>query len=258
MKASLCHTLKLQSSGVISIIGAGGKTRLMFALANGLADKGSSVLTTTTTKIYLPDNRHHSQETIVTDSVKTLVSKSKTLLDSKKTHLSAGSATDPNRRKLIGFSPKDVDALSQKRLFNWIVVEADGAKHKSVKASDIHEPVIPFTTTHLILITGLDALGSPLDEDHVHRSAIFSKNTGLPLGAPLNETALIKALTMEIKKVKKIVPESLKILFLNKADTENDIRSGENIIKKISLRNEFHQLHVASFKNGFKLKATIP
>lgn len=257
MKASLNHTLKLQSSGVISIIGAGGKTRLMFALANELADKGFSVLTTTTTKIYLPDNRQ-SQETIVTDSVKTLALKAKILLALKKRHLSAGSATDSNRRKLVGFSPEDVDALSRKRLFNWIVIEADGAKHKSVKASDIHEPVIPFTTTHLILVTGLDALGSPLDEDHVHRASIFSKNTGLPLGATLNETALIKALTIEIKKAKKNVPESLKILLLNKADTENDIRSGENIIKRINLQNEFHQLHVASFKNGFKLEATIP
>ncbi len=54
MNTSLIDILKLKSQGVISIIGAGGKTSLMFSLAKELSKSGKKVLTTTTTKIFMP------------------------------------------------------------------------------------------------------------------------------------------------------------------------------------------------------------
>ena len=48
---SLRHSLNLNGGGVISIVGAGGKTALMFRMARELAGGGDRVLTTTTTKI---------------------------------------------------------------------------------------------------------------------------------------------------------------------------------------------------------------
>jgi hypothetical protein len=51
---SLCRGLALGKNGVISLVGAGGKTSLMFRLAHELSASGDTVLTTTTTKIYPP------------------------------------------------------------------------------------------------------------------------------------------------------------------------------------------------------------
>jgi len=50
-KISLYHALLLENGGVITIVGAGGKTSMMFQLAKVLSSAGDTVLTTTTTKI---------------------------------------------------------------------------------------------------------------------------------------------------------------------------------------------------------------
>ena len=52
--ASLREGLKLEKGGVVSLVGAGGKTSLMFRLARELSIAGDAVLTTTTTKIFEP------------------------------------------------------------------------------------------------------------------------------------------------------------------------------------------------------------
>ena len=44
----------LADGGVVSLVGAGGKTSLMFRLARELTKAGGTVLTTTTTKIFEP------------------------------------------------------------------------------------------------------------------------------------------------------------------------------------------------------------
>ena len=44
----------LEAGGVISLVGAGGKTSLMFRLAQELSAEGATVLTTTTTRIFMP------------------------------------------------------------------------------------------------------------------------------------------------------------------------------------------------------------
>ena len=51
---SLRDGLLLRGGGVVSLVGAGGKTSLMFKLARELSTAGETVLTTTTTKIYTP------------------------------------------------------------------------------------------------------------------------------------------------------------------------------------------------------------
>ena len=46
--------LNIDKNSIVSIVGAGGKTSLMFQLAEELREK-SRVLVTTTTKIYVPE-----------------------------------------------------------------------------------------------------------------------------------------------------------------------------------------------------------
>ncbi|MCF8109113.1 MAG: hypothetical protein K9J81_08985, partial [Desulfohalobiaceae bacterium] len=43
-----------ERSGIISLVGAGGKTSLMFQLAREIAARKQRVLTTTTTRIFSP------------------------------------------------------------------------------------------------------------------------------------------------------------------------------------------------------------
>ena len=51
---NLEEILCLEPRGVMSFVGGGGKTSLMFLLARQLVRSGMRVLTTTTTKIFVP------------------------------------------------------------------------------------------------------------------------------------------------------------------------------------------------------------
>ncbi|MBW2491457.1 MAG: putative selenium-dependent hydroxylase accessory protein YqeC, partial [Deltaproteobacteria bacterium] len=51
---SLKEGLMLEGGSVVSLVGGGGKTSLMFKLARELSMAGDTVLTTTTTKIFEP------------------------------------------------------------------------------------------------------------------------------------------------------------------------------------------------------------
>ncbi len=120
----------------------------------------------------------------------------------------------------------------QSDLFDWIIVEADGAAQKSLKACAPHEPVIPMDTRYLIILAGLDAIGKKLDDQTVHRADIFSKNTGLPLGEIIDESSLAGSLTFEIeqlKRSKELNSSALKIAFLNKADHRDAEKKGKRV-----------------------------
>ncbi len=67
--------LNLNGTGVIALIGGGGKTSLMFQLASVLADAGKKVLTTTTTKIFTP-NQSQSPKLVLGDSLDILTGES--------------------------------------------------------------------------------------------------------------------------------------------------------------------------------------
>ncbi len=226
MNTTLIHKLKLNKKGIISLIGAGGKTSLMFLLAKELADAGKKVLTTTTTKIFVP--QPDVSPTIVTNNFKQLVEASKLALNTHN-HFSAGSFCDTVLGKLIGFDPDVIDDLFLLDLFDWIIVEADGAKQKPVKTTDSHEPVLPKATSTLILVTGLDAVGTVLNEKNVHRAALFSKNTGLALGNKINERSIAESIAVETRKAGVSCSAETTFVFLNKADTPERINSGKRI-----------------------------
>jgi len=252
MTNTLIDKLHLNSQGVISLIGAGGKTSLMFRLAKELADSGKTVLTTTTTKIFMP-KPDQSPSTIIEGMVDELVKTSKSFL-SRYPHFSAGRRHDTASGKLNGFTPDIINQLWQTSLFDWIIVEADGARYKPLKATDAHEPVVPKVTTHLILVTGLDAAGKVLDDKHVHRAKIFSNNTGLPLGENIDEQSIATSTAIEIKKAKALSHPLFSIVILNKADTPDKIASRWKIAELLQTNKNIYRVITASLKDEIPVK----
>ena len=253
MTNSLIEALQLNKKGVISLMGAGGKTSLMFLLAKKLSQSKKRVLTTTTTKIFMPGS-DLSPGTIIEDDVDELIKKART--NAKQFHhFSAGRKHDPLSGKLKGFEPKIIDKLWQTKIFDWIIVEADGAKQKPLKSSNLHEPVIPKETTHLILVTGLDAVGKTLDDHYVHRPQIFSANTGLSMGGKIDAQSIASSIGVEIKKAKALCSSSLSFVLLNKADTSSRQASGNKIAKILKTDKNIEKIIIASLKDKIAVKS---
>jgi probable selenium-dependent hydroxylase accessory protein YqeC len=225
---SLRKALLLHGQGVVSLVGAGGKTSLMFKLAHEISETGHPVLTTTTTKILNPTPRQ-SSDLIISDCVDTIINTAKDLLNQNHLHVTVAASQVQPEKKLFGLQPQTIDVLSETKLFRWIIVEADGAARKPLKAPADHEPVIPESTTHVVGICGLSAIGKPLTEKWVHRSERFAEITGLTPGAKISEAALGDILIHEDGIFKNTPVPALRIVFLNQADVPGAREAGKKI-----------------------------
>ncbi len=249
--ASLAGTIGLSGRGVISLIGAGGKTSLMFKLAKELAGAGFSVLTTTTTKIFFPE-KQQSPHTVVGASEDDLLANLSTAMESYR-HISSGTKEDQASGKLIGLRPETVDRIWKGGLFDVIIVEADGSKQLPLKASGVHEPVIPIFTSHLVHVTGLDAIGQTV-EKAVHRPDIFMGRWALEPGTELNESHLAKCILHEIKKAEGLCRPLVNSVILNKADTVYEERQGERIGDRLRGHPSLHRFAILSLKEKNPVK----
>jgi probable selenium-dependent hydroxylase accessory protein YqeC len=231
---SLRHSLNLKNGGVISLVGAGGKTSLMFRLARELSGQGVPVLSTTTTKIYVP-GRKQSPIVLITKSARVLAARAGTLL-SRNSHISAGSQRIPLCNKLKGFPPEAIDALWQSGIFRWILVEADGAAGRSVKAPAAHEPVIPKCTKWVIGVVGLKAVGKPLTGKWAFRPQRVRQITGLAEGSIITESAIADLLIAENGILKGAPTGAIRVAFLNQADSQDQLESGKKILQMLTRR----------------------
>lgn len=150
--------------GVTSVIGSGGKTSLLAALASELP---GTVILTTTTHI-LPF------EGIFTFTMQGMHGLAEKLAESRV--VCVGSQAEKNG-KLV--APElGIDVLAT--LADYVIVEADGARRLPLKAHATWEPVIPACSNRTIVVFGASGLGHPVREK-IHRPELFCELTGCAL-----------------------------------------------------------------------------
>ena len=231
---SLREGLMLEGGGVVSLVGGGGKTSLMFKLARELSMAGDTVLTTTTTKIFEP-TPDQTGRVILSGSVPAVLERADELLD-RHLHITAAVGLLPESGKLRGFGPEIIGEFWNSGLFKWIIVEADGAAGKPLKAPAAHEPVIPACTGRLVGVVGLNAVGQPLNDRLVFRSDQFSRLTGLRAGSDITEAAIADVFTCENGLFKGFYPQVMRIAFLNQADVKGNLAAGRRVVRILSQR----------------------
>ncbi len=173
MTEGLSETLGLGPREMVSFVGAGGKSTLLLRLGRELAQDHRVVLTTTTR---MGADQIPSSSAIVDD----LDGVTQALV-SGRTGFLIGEIDGP---KVIGPPADLVDELFANPDLDYLLVEADGARRRAIKAPAEHEPVIPSRTTTVVVVTGLDAVGNRLDEV-AHRPQLVSALTGRGLDETL-------------------------------------------------------------------------
>ena len=135
--------IRLPEHAVISIVGAGGKTSLIFAWARELAASGKKVVITTTTHMYRPEHMEEDNIRIVAQD-------------------------DPERPGKVMAPPSDVlDSLRETA--DVVLIEADGSRRMPLKWPAPWEPVVPDFTDFTVCVAGLSALGRKTS-DAVYRA----------------------------------------------------------------------------------------
>jgi probable selenium-dependent hydroxylase accessory protein YqeC len=118
--------------------------------------------------------------------------------------------------KLCGLDPVAIDALAD--LFDIVLVEADGSKGLPVKAPASHEPVVPASSSIVIGVVGLDALGRPMDEHIVHRPEFFGPLVGCAPGERITAAHIARLANSTNGLFKNAPAKAMRAVLLNKAD----------------------------------------
>jgi molybdenum cofactor cytidylyltransferase len=214
----LTVALGLKRDDVVAIVGGGGKTAAMFRLAGEVAAGGGRVVTTTTTHIFasqLALAPAHLLDAEVTRA------RLQAALDAHR-HVLVTGPTDPETKRAAGLSTLRFHALRLWCPDACLVTEADGSRMRPFKAPAEHEPVIPAETTLVLLVVGADALGRPLDAEHVHRPERVSLLSGARPGATVTPEVVARVLTHPDGGRKHVPAGARLVVLINKVETLAD------------------------------------
>ena len=132
---------------IVSLVGGGGKTTLLYAMADYCARKGWQVLVTTTTHIRQPAACYAPDDAALTALWQTghyaVIG----------TPAENGKLTLPPQQLLRRMAQADA-----------VFIEADGAKRYPCKVPAAHEPVLLPQSDIVLAVAGLSSLGKPLRE----------------------------------------------------------------------------------------------
>lgn len=214
----LSRALRISAGDVVALVGGGGKTTALFRLAQELSQKKMRVLTTTTTRIFSAQIQRapaHLKFNPTRQTVADILPRLNHLIDHHQHALLIGQA-DPESGKAFGIPPEVIDALAASGHFDVILNEADGSRMRPFKAPAEHEPVIPASTTLVVPVVGIDALGQPLHDDYIHRAERVSRLSGAPLNAPVTANTVAAVLSHAGGGLKNVPAQARVIPLLNK------------------------------------------
>jgi molybdenum cofactor cytidylyltransferase len=226
----------LGSCEVVTLVGGGGKTSTLYRLARELHQRAKrpGVVATTTTHIFIPPP-DPDLETVTALEADLAIASCRAAL--ARLHLPVlGTRLTPDG-KLAGVSSETIDCLIAQADMDYVVVEADGSAHKPFKAPLEYEPVVPTSTTLLVAVVGVDALGLPLDSEHIHRPRRVAELSGAALGQPLSAESIARVLLHAAGPLRDAPPNARVLVLLNKADTPPRHKAAEEIADAIRQRN---------------------
>ncbi len=206
--------------GVVALVGAGGKTSLLFALASRAAASNVPTVATTTTRMLVPEERD-GLAVVLTDAPDVPETVGGTV-----TYQARPPRPEDQADKVRGISPETVDAWKAARPDALILVEADGAAGRFLKAPAAHEPVVPSGADTVVAVIGLGCFNRPFRDDIVFRSDIVTRLTGLRDGDILTPEAVLPLIERADGVFKNAPAGARRILFLNQADVSGAATAG--------------------------------
>src|SRR6266702_2036399 len=206
----LSDLLDLPPHPLISIVGAGGKTTTMYTLASELAQRGNRVITTTTTNIYFPKQDETDTLIVATETSMLLKMVSATW---KQHHRVTVAGRVIGSGKIAGLQLDQPYELLMKSGADVGIVEADGARHKMIKAPAEHEPVVPPETNVALLMMNAEAINQPLSGEIAHRPERVAAVVGISLGDVLSPVVVARLIVSEQGGMKD-VPEMAAVYVL--------------------------------------------
>jgi len=230
---------------VVSIVGGGGKSSTLYRLAAEIVANGQRVVMTTTTRMGVYQTHDKPFLVEVPEDVLPFDQLTSTL----EMYGCALLACPAEGDKQPGITPEMVDELARQAKaldIAAILVEADGSQTLPAKAPADHEPVIPSSTTLLVPVLGVEAVGSLINLEHMHRPHLIHSLLGLVANGETScgETSRLTPaqaaqLLIHQNGGAKALPKGARLLpLINKADTPPRLATARLISQLLAKREQ--------------------
>ncbi len=240
----LSDSLRIKAGEVVAFVGAGGKSTAIRRIVSELVPQ-IPVVVTTTTKIAL-DQVDLGKDHLIIDSMDDILSAFESLQTFESILLTGQKhEIEP---KWIGLKPDFVENLVQTvHARGWVLlIEADGARGRSLKAPAQHEPVLPSGCDLVVPVIGLDAVGKEISSPKIHRTEILMRLLDLKEGDRISREHVVEVLTSSQGGLKDIPLSTDVRVLLNKADTKKDVENGRQIAQALIKNQRIRSVLIAS------------
>lgn len=238
---NLLSALEL-SGGVVSLVGAGGKKTTMYELAS-LFD--GRVALTSTSHMFEYDE---GQVDLV------MIDKNAPLEFNLDARVVAYAGLTDTPYRVGGLMPSQIEDIWRKGEYDLVVIKADGARSRMIKAPADHEPLIPeFTELVLPLTSGL-VIGQPLTSLIAHRVDLLTETLDIGVGdiiKPLHLAKLISSPKGSLRGTKdiRVVP------VINMVDDSRiEAACTEAALIAFSLTNRFDRIVLTELRHSKVVK----
>ncbi len=187
----LYSALGVISGDIVAFAGAGGKSSAILNVAAGLVEEGLKVLVAPTTKMFLGETEKVGP-LVTSEDPEELRRRIEEAFEGAGAVVAGGGIL--SKERIGGVDPAWVPTLATTA--DVVLVEADGSRRLPLKGTASHEPLLPASSTLVVAVGSIRALGTPVDEEHVHRPEVFSELTGIGAGHTITTDAIARALAL--------------------------------------------------------------
>ncbi|MFC6989612.1 selenium cofactor biosynthesis protein YqeC [Haloplanus sp. GCM10025708] len=217
-------------TGLVCVVGAGGKKTTAYALATRL----DRAVVTATVRIPIFD-AHVARVVVTDDPVDALRD-----VDEWPVGLVPERERDDRYR---GYPRETVTALGATG--HPVIVKADGARTRLLKAPNEREPQLPATADTVIPIASVRAVGELLDEETVHRPERVAALTDRELGAEIRPVDVARVLASRDGGLKRVPARATVVPLLNMVDTPELEAVGREIAAEMLDRTDVPRVVLA-------------
>jgi probable selenium-dependent hydroxylase accessory protein YqeC len=231
MAVSLSEALAAET-GLVCVVGAGGKKTTLYALADRLdgtvgtdgrtvgtdersrtaeADRRNRPVVTATVRIPIFDSE--VAEVVVTEDPVAA------LQEAEADSWPLGLVPEREREdRYRGYDPQVVAELADAHS-GPVLVKADGARTRWLKAPNEREPRIPDAADTVLPVASARVVGKPLSEEHVHRPEHVAAVAGCEMGDEIRPEDVAAVLASDEGGLKDVPEDATLVPVVNMVDT---------------------------------------
>ena len=224
----LSDAIGLQAADALACVGAGGKTSLCWRLWLECCVDGRTPVFTTSTHILEPTLPPWSALLLARAPNSTRVCQlaaatrglilAAARLPERVTGVVPNPIAPTRDVKLEGLPPEQLDRLILECPGITWLIEADGARGRSLKLPSEHEPAIPSRSSIVCVMAHLDAVGQPLGGPTAHRPERLAQYLRVGLEHVITGDDIIALMTDPAGGLKNIPATSRAVAVLNQHD----------------------------------------